>query len=339
MSWTFKPALKHFERERENWNAINRQGTNHILLDADFVGPSLRHFGDEGVVLAVQNGGGTPTMALLRRKAVGVWETFQPSQAPLGLIVSGRKDPDEQELLGLTRELPGYALQLSVLQQDPDHGGFTRSASTGLIESLEYIETARISLSGSFEEYWKARGTKLRNNVARRRRRMAEAGLTAEMNVIVSPGEVAEAVREYGKLESKGWKSNQGTAVSADNAQGKFYREVLEKLCERGEGRIYILKLNGRIAAMDLAAVRNEMIVILKTTYDEDLSEYSPAFLMREEELKQLYQDKQMRTVEFYGRVTEWQRRWSEEIRSMYHLTCYRHGWVKVLRRAAKRFA
>lgn len=339
MGWTFKPALKSFEKERENWNAINRQGPNHILLDADFVWASLRHFGDEGVVLGVQNGGSTPGMALLRRKAVGVWETFQPSQAPLGLIVSGRKNPGEEELLGLTRELPGYAVQLSVLQQDPDHGGFSRSASSGHIESLEYIETARITLNGSFEEYWKARGTKLRNNLARRRRRMAEAGLALEMDVIVSPGEVADAIREYGKLESKGWKSNQGTAVSADNAQGKFYREVLEKLCDRGEGRIYLLKLNGRIAAMDLCVVRDGMIVMLKTTYDEDVSEYSPAFLMREEELKQFYQDKRMRTVEFYGRVMEWQRRWSEEIRSMYHLTCYRHGWVKGLRRVAKRFA
>src|SRR5579883_3114060 len=57
MSWTFKPALKHFERERENWNAINRQGTNHILLDADFVWALLRHFGDARVVLGTQSGG------------------------------------------------------------------------------------------------------------------------------------------------------------------------------------------------------------------------------------------------------------------------------------------
>jgi hypothetical protein len=95
--------------------------------------------------------------------------------------------------------------------------------------------------------------------------------------------------------------------------------------------------LNGRLAATDLCLLRDGMTVILKTAYNEEFGDYSPAFLMREEELKQLYADKKMRSIEFYGRVMEWHKRWSEEIRTLYHLTCYRHPWVKNLRRVAKR--
>jgi len=65
---------------------------------------------------------------------------------------------------------------------------------------------------------------------------MTEQGYKLELKGIRDPGQVAEAIREYGMLEAKGWKSREGTAVTADNAQGRFYREVFERFCARGEG-------------------------------------------------------------------------------------------------------
>jgi CelD/BcsL family acetyltransferase involved in cellulose biosynthesis len=338
MSWTFQPASKSFHGAREQWDALNRSSSNHVLLDSDFVEPLLRHFDSDGVVLGMRNGGGNQGMALLQRKSMGVWQTFQPSQAPLGLIQLGHADDSGEELLQITRELPGYALQMSVLQQDPDHTSFPQPKDTGLVEPLEYIQTARITLNGTFDEYWKARGTNLRHNLARRRRRMAEKGYAIELVALREPGHVAEAIREYGLLEAKGWKAGEGTAVTPDNAQGRFYREVFERFCARGEAVIYQLRLNGRLAATDLCLVQNGMFVILKTAYEEELNEFSPAFLMREEVMKELYAEKRTRIIEFYGRVMEWHTRWSNEIRTLYHLTCYRSPWVKGLRKVAKRF-
>jgi hypothetical protein len=78
------------------------------------------------------------------------------------------------------------------------------------------------------------------------------------------------------------------------------------------------------------------MIVVLKTAYDEELNDFSPAFLMREDAMRDLYADKQMRLIEFYGRVMDWHMRWTDEIRTLYHLTCYRHSWVRSLRKLAK---
>lgn len=337
MSWTFQPATKAFPGVRQEWDELNRSGGNHVLLDSDFVEPLLRHFGDDGVVLGTRNGGGNRGMALLQRKGVGVWQTFQPSQAPLGLIQLGEADDSGDDLLQMTRELPGYALQMSVLQQDPDHTSFPQPRSGGLIEPLEYIQTARITLNGTFEEYWKARGTNLRHNLARRRRRMAEKGYALELRAVREPGQVAEAIREYGLLEVKGWKAAEGTAVTPENPQGRFYREVFERFCARDEAVIYQLRLSGRLAATDLCLAHNGMFIVLKTAYDEELNEFSPAFMMREEVMKELYGAGQTGSVEFYGRVMDWHTRWTNEVRTLYHLTCYRSSWVKGLRRVVKR--
>lgn len=338
MSWTFEPACKSFEARRDQWDELNRVGNDHVLLDSDFVAPLLRHFGDDSILLGTKDGDKNRGMALLKKKGPGVWETFQPSQAPLGLILFSTADTNGEELLGITRELPGYALQLSVLQQDPDHTSLPMQNGAGLVEGLEYIRTARITLDSTFEEYWKARGSNLRHNLARRRRRLAEKGFKTELLALRSPEQVPEAVREFGRLESKGWKSREGTAVGEDNAQGRFYADLLGRFCERGQGIIYQLKLNDRVAASDLCLVHKGMIVILKTAYDEEFNEFSPAFMMREDAMRELYAGKQMRVIEFYGRAMEWHMRWSDEIRTLYHLTCYRHSWVKPLRRLAKRF-
>ena len=92
------------------------------------------------------------------------------------------------------------------------------------IEKLDYIQTARIPLEGTYQEYWAAREGRLRKNNDRLRRRMAEKGLRLDFNVIRAAADVGEAIREFGRLESKGWKAMEGTAVSVDNAQGRFYQ-------------------------------------------------------------------------------------------------------------------
>jgi hypothetical protein len=336
MSWTFQPANKTFAARSKEWDELNKMGSDHVLLDSDFVAPLLRHFGNDSVVLGTKNGSKNPGLALLKKKGTGVWETFQPSQAPLGLILLGVADTTGEELLGLTRNLPGYALQLSVLQQDPDHTSFPQPNGSANVDSLEYIRTARITLNSTFEEYWKTRGSNLRHNLARRRRRLAEKGYKTELHTLRMPEQVAAAITEFGRLEAKGWKGREGTAVAEHNAQGHFYREILEKFCARGQGIIYQLRLNDQVAASDLCLVHKGMIVVLKTAYDEELNDFSPAFLMREDAMRDLYADKQMRLIEFYGRVMDWHMRWTDEIRTLYHLTCYRHSWVRSLRKLAK---
>jgi len=60
-------------------------------------------------------------------------------------------------MLEITRGLPGYALQLSVLQQDPDYTSFPQPRRRSNVEPLDYIQTARINAERHLcEEYWKA---------------------------------------------------------------------------------------------------------------------------------------------------------------------------------------
>ena len=149
------------------------------------------------------------------------------------------------------------------------------------------------------------------------------------------PAEVAEAIVQYGKLESAGWKAEGGTAISADNAQGRFYRAVFESFCSKGLGRIYRFSLDGKVVAMDLCLIGGGALVILKTTYDESLKSISPAFLMRHRYLQSLFAETGIDRIEFYGKVMEWHLRWTDEVRTLFHVNRYRWQWVKAIRAKA----
>ena len=337
MNWEFVPAQEHFEAARAKWDNLNRLQGDHILLDSEFTSALLRHFGSNAVRLGILQNSTQPAMVLVVPTRWGFWETFQPSQAPMGLAVFGYRDEHGDCLLELLRSLPGYPLQLAVLQQDPDFSAFPMNQGLSHLEFIEYIQTGSLKLDGGFEEYWDSRSEDLKRNNARRRRKLAEQSKRLEFAAHTDRDSVAACVREYGRLESQGWKGQQGTAVTEDNSQGRFYREVMEYFCPRGEGVIFELLLEGIPIASEFWIGRNGMYVNLKTAYDESHKQLSPGFLMKESLIRWAYSEKNWRRLEFYGRTMDWHQKWIDRTRTLYHVNCYRSRWVLQARKTANR--
>jgi hypothetical protein len=167
----------------------------------------------------------------------------------------------------------------------------------------------------------------------KQRNKLENDAVTTRLQVSTVPEEVAQAIADYGRIESTGWKGSAGTAIHPANVQGIFYRTVFEEFCRRGAGRIYRYWYNDRIAAMDLCIEGNGSIVILKTAYDESIAKTtSPALLMRQEIFKQLFDDGMLKRIEFYGKVMEWHTRWADEVRTIYHINKYRWPTLSLLR-------
>jgi CelD/BcsL family acetyltransferase involved in cellulose biosynthesis len=267
-------------------------------------------------------------MAILVSDGLGRWITFQPSQAPLGAWIHSAGADWSMLLSTLIKKLSGYPLLLGVAQQDPDL--VPRPQNLGTLKTLDYIQTARISLQGDFDSYWKSRGKRLRQNMRTQRNKLERNAVTTHLQVSTAPEEVEQAIADYGKIESAGWKAEGGTAIHLQNAQGKFYLNMLENFCRQGAGHIFRYWYNDNIVAMDLCIEGNGSLIVLKTTYDENISDKtSPALLMRYDIVKSLFSDGQIKKYEFYGRVMEWHTRWSDELRIMYHINAYR--WTPLL--------
>lgn len=313
------------------WDRLNAGRGNLPFLGSRAVTAALQVFGRGTERLLVgQQGDNIVALFLLEPGGALRWQTFQPAQLPLGAWVASPDLTLEELSASLIERGPlGRCLVLSVTQVDPRF--VPRADDTASTRHDDYIDTPWIAIEGEFEDYWRARCKDLRQNLARRRRKLSADGVVPWMRELRDPGEMVGALQRYGVLESQGWKAAGGTAIHPDNDQGRFYRLLLEEAARQGEALVYEYLFDDRTVAMNLCLHRGGMLVVLKTTYDESLRSLSPAFLLGEDEMKSMFQTREFARLEYYGRLMEWHTRWTDRKCTLYHHTRYRWPWVKTL--------
>jgi len=324
--------IQRFDHIAPQWDALASRYSRAPFMQAEFVRALLTHFssGHERIAI-VSDAAGPLAMGVFVRRH-GMWETFQPSQTPIGALVLREGIVLEPVLQAIARGLPGPHLGAAASQQDPLFCVRPESGAHGM-STLDYITTASVEVSGRFEDYWNARGKNLRQNLRKQRRKLEDEGVRTTLEVITEPADVARGVAAYGALEIVSWKAGGGTAISPDNAQGRFYREMLEAYCARGRGKICCYRFDDRIVVVDLCIESDDTLVVLKTTYDESIRNFSPAALMREELFQQWWQQGRLHRIEFYGPTMEWHLRWTDQVRTLFHANWYR--WPALVRTAS----
>jgi len=333
--WTIRSGTD-FRELRTPWTSLQARCGACQLLDFDFFLALQEEIGGHDLHVAVLGDPGEPAgMALLERAGWGRWQTYQPSQGPIGALLLDRAVGLAPALTGLTRSLPGLALAVGVTQQDPLY--VSRPEDGPTLATLDYIETARIEVRGTFEEYWTARGRNLRKNLRRQTNLLSRNGVAVRLETVDEAGRVEQAIADYGNLESAGWKSSHGTDIHPDNAQGRFYTRILRHYMERGEAVVFRFFYDDRLVATDLCLRRDGTLIILKTTYDERESSTSPAQLMRQVAFEQIFDGGGYSWIEFYGPAMDWHRKWAEDIRTMFHVTSFRSSLVPRLHRLLTR--
>jgi CelD/BcsL family acetyltransferase involved in cellulose biosynthesis len=341
--WRLLPARTAFGELRPRWDALNRElHGGHPLLDTRFVAPLLEHFGSARVrVAACFAADALRAAALVEPSSPLAWRTFLPSQAPIAPVLF---DPSLDAVAGVFSAMPPLVRQFDFLQQDPPHSavaGREEGARVGphVCRRSRHALTIAADLADGFDAYWEARSRSLRKNMRRYQNRVESAGAPLELRTLESAPQVLEGLRRYGLLESAGWKGARGTAIHPDNAQGRFYADVLGGFAASGDALVAELLLGERPIASRLCVRSGGMLVILKTTYDETAAEFAPGRLLLLRLLQWVAQERRAGVVEFYTNATEEQRAWATDEREIFHLTCRRTrlddailGWAASVR-------
>ncbi len=331
LSWKFHRA-DEWSRISATWDEVNGGAGRLPFLESAFIEPLLRNFGSGDELVAFARRGDRPVAAaLLRRAGTAQVTTFQPSQLPLGpwLVVEGEDSAAAAH--SLLAHMPGLVLGLGLTQLDPRVQA--RPAQAARQDTIDYIETGWVDVAGTFDAYWEARGKNLRTNMRKQRSKLEADGTALVFDTLTDAAEVPAAIAEYGHLETAGWKAGMGTAVHPDNPQGRFYEAMLRNFCALGRGRIWRLKFGDKVVAMDLCIEAGDTMVVLKTAFDPEYRNVSPAFLMRQDAFRQVFDEGRLRRIEFYGRMMEWHTRWTEQSRTLYHANIYRWAFIPRLRR------
>lgn len=196
---------------------------------------------------------------------------------------------------------------------------------------------------GSFEEYRKPRKGQWRE--MERRSRKAARDHHASFSLI-EPATDFEALLEEGLvLEAAGWKGRAGTAILSSSPTADFFRDVARAAARRGELRFSTLRLDGVLAAFDLALVTRGRYFLLKTAYDESARSLAPGLVLRRAVIEECF-SAHLDAHEFLGIDMAWKRLFATEYRDHVRYRAYRttranrlrHGYRARVRPRAKRW-
>jgi len=333
LKWQILPT-SDFDRLAAAWDSLATSYGSPAFMESPFIRAALDLLQGTHRLAAGYEGDRLVAVGIFVKLGVGRWSTFQPSQLPLGAWLMAPGLHLESALAALCRALPGTAVMISLTQQDPQT--LPRVEGSRTLQSLDYISTAWVDVRGSFEEFWEARGKNLRQNLRKQRRKIEGEGHVLRVDIATEPERVAALFADYAGLESRGWKSQQGTAVTAESEQGVFYAKALQNFAQSGRAMCIALRLDGVAIAVDLCVRSGDSLVILKTTYDEERKALSPGQLLHEEAFRHFFALPGLRRVEFFGRVMEWHTRWTESSRTLFHVNYYRWAALHSLHRRVR---
>ncbi len=339
-NWTIVPLDRSLGDYAGQWDALQTQlFRSNPMLDSRFVNALLQHFGDGSERLCLfPNTSGPQAMCILRPKGAGIWSSFLPAQAQVGPALLDRPD----HLDTLLRALPGVIGQVDFLCNDPEFGDLSETDNRWR-ESRDHALTMNIALSGGFDAYWTNRPKKLIQNVGRYERRLAANNVVMVMERICDADGLDAAVSRYAQLESSGWKGQSGTALNMAEPQGHFYRDLMQRFAQSAGAAVYELWLDGQLAASRMTIATRHGVVMLKTTYDESMSQYSPGRLLLHRVIQDIFERHPGGFIEFYTDANADLLAWATGRRWVRHVSFYRNAVAsslfEVLRAARKSLA
>ena len=199
------------------------------------------------------------------------------------------------------RSLPAREEAVPGLTTGVEAGGARVLTERGFVSPL--TET-----TGTFEDY-RARMKSGWREIERRGRKM-DREHEVQRGLVAEPAELDRELEEGLALEAAGWKGESGTAIVRDESTARFYGDMARAFHEAGELRLSSLRVDGRLAAFDLALVHAGRYYLLKTAYDEQMRTLAPGLVLRRAVIERCF-ELGLEAHEFLGADMEWKRLFS----------------------------
>jgi CelD/BcsL family acetyltransferase involved in cellulose biosynthesis len=169
---------------------------------------------------------------------------------------------------------------------------------------------------------------KFRQNLRRRRRRLAEKG-KLEYRLVDNKDAKAldKALADFFDIEASGWKGEGGTAIALKPELVGYYTQLARDAAKRNALALGLLELDGKVIAAHFSMVHAGRHFLIKIGYDESLHVHSPGQQMVSDAIK----DSCVRGLEefdFLGPNMPWKLDWESKLRP--------HAWLTIFNRNRK---
>jgi CelD/BcsL family acetyltransferase involved in cellulose biosynthesis len=190
------------------------------------------------------------------------------------------------------------------------------------------LQSPHLPLPKTYDAVEKALDGKFRQNLRRRKRRLAEQG---EVKYVLADLKDAKALdgalADLYEIEAGGWKGRDGTAIAQRPELVGFYTQIARDAAKRGALALGTLTLGGKPIAAHLSVVHGKRHFLIKIGYDESLHEYSPGQQMVSDAIRDSC-GRGLLEFDFLGPCMEWKLDWESQLRTHLWLTIFRPTWA-----------
>lgn len=315
------------------WNALGQRSGNPIGL------PSWGR-----AAAAVAQGGRTPSVVVVEQEGeiialaplahrpglrgqlelLGLHQIYEPTDFLY-------RNFDALDELARAIRCVGHPLFLwRVPAESPAIGAMRRAMGNASVRTRPAMGCPYIDLDDSWSDAESRFSSRRRSDFRRARRRAEALGELSYEMLAPGPAQAAALFEEAVAVEAAGWKGQAGTAMSVDGVKLAFYREWVLAAAEDGILRMCFLRINGEVAAMQLAAESGRRFWLLKIGYDERFARASPGQLLMLHTLSEAA-SRGLRSYEFLGSVAHWTEMWTKEVRECVTVRVYPPHWRSLL--------
>jgi CelD/BcsL family acetyltransferase involved in cellulose biosynthesis len=168
-----------------------------------------------------------------------------------------------------------------------------------------------IALDASWKDPERHLNSGRRSDLRRARRHAEEKGNLDWEILAPDPTLLQSLLDQVYEVEASGWKGAEGTALKFNTVQGAFYRHFATIACEQGILRLCFLRIDGRVAAAQIAVEVDGRFWLLKIGYSNEFARCSPGLLLMVETIRYAA-GAGLRAYEFLGAVEPWIGNWTQ---------------------------
>jgi CelD/BcsL family acetyltransferase involved in cellulose biosynthesis len=141
----------------------------------------------------------------------------------------------------------------------------------------------------SAEDYLASTLSGQRRKKLRRARRLLEESAKVEQIALAPGDDVGVWVEDFLRLEQRGWKGREGTALACSRADREFFTAAATEAFRRGRLVLHGLRANGRPIALLCNFLAGRGAFAFKVAFDEAYADYSPGVLVELEDIRRFH--------------------------------------------------
>lgn len=238
----------------------------------------------------------TASMEMSRPKLI-LGEETEACQAILGDYLHEHRD--KWDCIAIEEQLCGTATN-SLAAMLSAKGYFIARTKT----LCPYIE-----LHGSWDDFKRGLSKRMRSNISRLRRKLADAG-SVEVHQFNHWPELKVALEQFSAIEERSWKYRKNLYMAADREHYFFYQQLAEIFGSRRQFQLRHLSCDQEIMSSTFGINFDGVFHSLKITHASDHNKLSPGTILESYEIEQLF-NSGTKKYEFMGSFLTNKLRWT----------------------------